>query len=102
MYPVLPTARDVFCSYCYQNEKKMRIDMEIKTKNYSLKVFQIMSELLCNMVQKDLISTTYEVGFLSFSPFYFALFEKVKKQMRFDGICLPSIIKQHFIITKNP
>ena len=53
------------------------------------------------MVQKDLISTTYVVGFLSFSPVYFALFEKVKKQMRFDGICLPSIINQHFMITKK-
>ena len=75
--------------------------MEIKTENYPLKVFQIMFELLCNMVQKDLILTTYVVGFLSFSPVYFALFEKVKKQMRFDGLCLPSIINQHFIITKK-
>ena len=22
MHPVLPTAKDVFCSFCYQNEKK--------------------------------------------------------------------------------
>ena len=36
MHPVLPTARDVFCSLLLLKWKKVRIDMEIKTKNYHL------------------------------------------------------------------